>query len=388
MAKNPSRRIAFNGFLGVRALILALLGTLLLAGTAHASDTAPSEAPGAASSEPVQAPAETPEAVSAPTEAPKAASPEPVPVPAETPEVVSDQPVPAEAPKPVNPGPLPAETPKPVSPEPLPAEVPTATSSPEPTPAPPPEAPKAASPEPVPAPEATGAESSPTETTKTGGLAPVVTEPSQFAPSPAIPGGPASNGGSAPAGTAPAPQGIPPAPLGAEAPLESEGAPANGSSTAGGVRAARAAREASVGAPTWITTAQRVDALGCGLSELGGSVAEYCIAGAASDTQRLLSQAPLGFTNGAAALAATPDAPAGGGHGGSAAAGPPVTPAPGPAPSGASGSAAGSAGIAVSGLLTLAALLLFGAPRAMRRLRLSCQPWRTACFVLIPERPG
>ena len=25
---------------------------------------------------------------------------------------------------------------------------------------------------------------------------------------------------------------------------------------------------------------------------------------------------------------------------------------------------------------------------ALRRLRLSCQPWRTACFVLIPERPG
>jgi len=40
------------------------------------------------------------------------------------------------------------------------------------------------------------------------------------------------------------------------------------------------------------------------------------------------------------------------------------------------------------GFLTLIGLLLLAAPRAMRRLRLSCEPWLTAFFVLIPERPG
>src|SRR5271165_5202909 len=125
MAKNPSRRIAFNGFLGVKALILALLSTLLLAGTAHASGTAASEAPGAASPEPVALTAETPPKAASPepAEVPVAATPEPAPVPAETPEVVSAQP-------------LPAETPKPVSPQPLPAEAPQAASSPEPAPTP------------------------------------------------------------------------------------------------------------------------------------------------------------------------------------------------------------------------------------------------------------
>jgi hypothetical protein len=49
---------------------------------------------------------------------------------------------------------------------------------------------------------------------------------------------------------------------------------------------------------------------------------------------------------------------------------------------------ASGSGTALSIFLTLAGLLLMAAPRAMRRLRLSCQPWLTACFVLIPERPG
>jgi hypothetical protein len=48
----------------------------------------------------------------------------------------------------------------------------------------------------------------------------------------------------------------------------------------------------------------------------------------------------------------------------------------------------GGSGMGLSTFLTLAGLLLLGAPRAMRRLRLSCEPWLTACFVLIPERPG
>ena len=107
-------------------------------------------------------------------------------------------------------------------------------------------------------------------------------------------------------------------------------------------------------------------------------------------TQRLPPASPGGFPAAATSLAAaTADPPAGGGHGRSAVGSPPVSPAPGPAPSGASGgSAMGASGLALSGFLTLAGLLLLAAPRAMRRLRLSCQPWLTACFVLIPERPG
>jgi hypothetical protein len=44
--------------------------------------------------------------------------------------------------------------------------------------------------------------------------------------------------------------------------------------------------------------------------------------------------------------------------------------------------------MAFSIFLTLAGLLLIGGPAAMRRLRLASQPWRSAPFVLIPERPG
>jgi hypothetical protein len=62
---------------------------------------------------------------------------------------------------------------------------------------------------------------------------------------------------------------------------------------------------------------------------------------------------------------------------------------PGPAPGGASGcSASGGSGLSVSAFPTLAGLLLVAPSRAMRRLRLSRPPWLTACFVLIPERPG
>ena len=115
---------------------------------------------------------------------------------------------------------------------------------------------------------------------------------------------------------------------------------------------------------------------------------EGCTAGWPG-TQRFLSQSPMGLATAGASLAAgEAGSPAGGGHGGSAVVRPPVSPAPGSAPSGASGSPTGASGLALSGFLSLAGLLLLGAPRAMRRLRLSCQPWLTACFVLIPERPG
>jgi hypothetical protein len=82
-------------------------------------------------------------------------------------------------------------------------------------------------------------------------------------------------------------------------------------------------------------------------------------------------------------------APAGGRSGGSPGGSSPIGPPPGPAPNGTFGGVAGGgAGIALSGFPTFAGHLLQGAPVAMRRLRLSFQPWLTAFFVLIPERPG
>jgi len=107
-----------------------------------------------------------------------------------------------------------------------------------------------------------------------------------------------------------------------------------------------------------------------------------------TQAEGFLAEAPNGLAAAAASLAVAVDTRGGGHGGGSAVANPPVSPGPSPAPSGASGAAAGGSGLALSGFLTLAGLLLLGAPRAMRRLRLSCEPWLTACFVLIPERPG
>jgi hypothetical protein len=142
---------------------------------------------------------------------------------------------------------------------------------------------------------------------------------------------------------------------------------------------------ASAAAVAGISGAQQARELSCELSSLDAS------AGCTSEwlgAQRLLSQSPAGYAAAVAALAPPTGSSGDGGHGGAAVGSPPVSPGPGPAPSGASGSSAGASGLALSGFLTLAGLLLLGAPRAMRRLRLSCQPWRTACFVLIPERPG
>jgi hypothetical protein len=143
---------------------------------------------------------------------------------------------------------------------------------------------------------------------------------------------------------------------------------------------------ASVAALAGITTARRAGGLSCELSSLGSGMARGCSAEWLS-AEHLLPDSPAGYAAAVAALAPTTGTPPGG-HGGAAVGSPPVSPGPGPAPSGAAGSSAGAAGLALAGFLTLAGLLLLGAPRAMRRLRLSCQPWLTACFVLIPERPG
>jgi hypothetical protein len=128
----------------------------------------------------------------------------------------------------------------------------------------------------------------------------------------------------------------------------------------------------------------------CELSALGGPEAGGC-AGGWLGAAAALTQAPVAIVSTDSALvpavagSSGDDSP-----GGTAGGGRPLSPSPGPAPGGASGGvAAGGAGsVGLSGFLTLAGLLLLAAPRALRRLRLSCSPWLTAFFVLIPERPG
>ena len=135
-------------------------------------------------------------------------------------------------------------------------------------------------------------------------------------------------------------------------------------------------------------TAHRAPALSCELPASGERVSAIG-GGGLLGAQRLLPPSQAGL-----ASAVAPGTDASGdtrtGHGGDGSGGePPTNPMPGPAPSGAaSGSAPSGSGLALSGSLSLAGLLLLAAPRAMRRLRLSCEPQLTACFVLIPERPG
>jgi hypothetical protein len=161
------------------------------------------------------------------------------------------------------------------------------------------------------------------------------------------------------------------------------------SAPTGGTGETTAARAS--GGVKGIVVARPAGDLTCELSALQGRVGPNC-GGGLIGSQHFFSTSPVGFVAGAAASLAA-DGPSGpppdGGHGGSAVLRLPVSPAPGPAPSGVSGgSATGATGLALSGFLTLSGLLLLAAPRALRRLRLSSAPWRTACFVLIPERPG
>jgi hypothetical protein len=126
--------------------------------------------------------------------------------------------------------------------------------------------------------------------------------------------------------------------------------------------------------------------LGCAL--LGASMRGMCGEGSPVGSTLPAGSLALGVTG--IALSSTPgDGPPGGARGDSSSATPPSGPTPGSSPNGASGgAAAGGGGSAAAGLITLAGFLLLTAPRAMRRLRLACRPWRAACFALIPERPG
>jgi hypothetical protein len=145
----------------------------------------------------------------------------------------------------------------------------------------------------------------------------------------------------------------------------------------------------SLDEPAGALNGQLADNLSCALSGLGGFQAGGC-GPALFGTQILLSPSPDGLDDETVGSRATAtDASADGDHDGSTADYRPAQQAPGPGPGGASGgSAVGGSGVACSSCQTLAGLLRLGGPRAMRRLRLSCEPWLTACFVLIPERPG
>jgi len=132
------------------------------------------------------------------------------------------------------------------------------------------------------------------------------------------------------------------------------------------------------------------ESFGCGLNMMGGPSIGKCSPGWDAGGTVPRAADPVAMLALAASLArATIDGPNGGGRGGSADRSPPENPAPSQAPSGAAGGAAvGGASSAPSAFLTLMALLLLAAPHVIRRLRLSCEQWLTAFFVLIPERPG
>ncbi len=127
----------------------------------------------------------------------------------------------------------------------------------------------------------------------------------------------------------------------------------------------------------------------CELAGIGGGIT----VGRAGDWLEIStasSDLPSPFAiAGASRTATTSGAPDGSQDGGSAVENHPSAPFPGPGPGGAGGAAAagGSPGSALSPSFTLAGVLLQAEPRAMRRLRLSQQSWRTSFFVLIPERP-
>jgi hypothetical protein len=135
-----------------------------------------------------------------------------------------------------------------------------------------------------------------------------------------------------------------------------------------------------------VIAAQRAENFNRALGGLGSSLPGTADG---ADSPGLLSASAALVDDLSGRAASSMDAPAGGRSGGSPGGSSPIGPPPGPTPSGTFGGAAGGgAGIALSGFPTFAGHLLRGAPVAMRRLRLSFQPWLTAFFVLIPERPG
>lgn len=104
----------------------------------------------------------------------------------------------------------------------------------------------------------------------------------------------------------------------------------------------------------------------------------------AASEQSLAIATPRSPTSIASLAASSPEPTA---HGAIGRGAPPLSP-PAQGPGGASGAGTGASTATSALYLALAALLLLGAPRALRRLRLTGEPWLTASFDLIPERPG
>jgi hypothetical protein len=369
---NPLRQSADKCRLYLRAIVLAMLGALVLAGNANA------EVPGTAGGTP-------PSAEAAPEGASAGGAEHASEGPTEGTPPVSGEPAPEEATK---------GTP-PVGGEAAPEAPKGAPSAPGGEPAP-----EAAPKPPV------GVEPPPEETPKGATSGTGAEHPSEEAPKGAL-SGPAGEHSSegAPAGSLSSPT---PPPVILETPATPQDAVTSGQSareaplaltvsltgpfTIGGPGAGGPPTldtgGASARAAVGMIAARRLGELSCQLSGPGGRATHSCAAGWMVGPP-LSSDSTIGFATAASlAAAATGDSPTGGGRGGSGMGNAPVSPAPGPAPSGASGSMTGGSGTALLTFLTLAGLLLLAAPRAMRRLRLSCRPWLTACFVLIPERPG
>jgi hypothetical protein len=368
--QNPSTRILVKSLLCASLAVFALLGALVLPGAARAAEPVAGQTPEATPpAEPV---------------APQASEPTP---PAE--------PVAPPAPEPIPPAvPAPEPTPPAVpAPEPTPPAAPAPEPTPPAAPAPEPTPPAAPAPGPTPPTEPTPPTGPTTGPTKED---PLLVEPITERTKEATPTGPTTGQAaeSLPASPAAAPQSAAPPNDPADPVIAEVSSALIGSTTTdptasntGGLWAVSTASAASIEAPPQFTVGQRAAGLGCELSGLAGPVAYGCTV-VWLGGRSFLSRSTVDIATQAAARVAVPagDADSGyGSSGGSRSTSPP----PGPAPGGAfGGSATGGSGMAISGFFSLAGLLRRAAPRAMRRLRLSCQPWLTAFFVLIPERPG
>jgi S-DNA-T family DNA segregation ATPase FtsK/SpoIIIE len=390
---NHSIRILAKGRLCARVAILVALGTFLLAGRAYAASAA--EPAGEASS-PASVVETAPEASSSSTlaaepvvELAPEASSSAEPVASSPPEASSPSPTtePAgEASDAESSGEAPSSTPSASAPEtstPAQSAGEASSSTPaEPVVESPPEA---SSPSPV---AASAPETlPPAEQIKEVKEAPAAEQAKEVKEAPVAESIKEAMQVTATAGQDAAPANSPAAAVGPEASSAPDGAPTttfpiiSGESQTPSVESSTDA----VALARRVIAAQRAEDFTRELGGLGASSTDTYTAG--FDSPSLISAAFVrGLATGTAARAG---APAPGRSSGSPGGSSPIGPPPGSAPSGTcSGAAPGGSGTALSGFSTFAGHLLPGAPLAMRRLRLSFQPWLTAFFVLIPERPG
>jgi hypothetical protein len=373
--QNPSARIISRGVLCARLISVALFAALILAASATvaagASTRSARPTPAHGASEALPAVSGGEEAVPSPPEAPAAPEvpAEPVPVTVPVPPVTGETvPVVGEAPEAT-----PITTPVTTVGEEVHETVPSL-----------PESPRETTPVPTELPTVTVVAG---ETPEARPSDPTEREPSETALAaghgeepPKEPLSATSTVAQAPSAPGPG-EGAPATPTALVSPTSAPAVGAPGETSV--IAAGGGASEPPAG-----TGSLRADAaVSCEVSLLGGPIAS-CTTGWLR-TAGLVQSQPVSLTADPSWSQTVSATPAGGGHDESAVGGRPATPSPGPGPGGASGSAAvGGSGLALSAFLTLTGLLLLAAPRAMRRLRLSCEPWLTAFFVLIPERPG